>query len=116
MYTYGHKKTQEKRYVGSPTNLSQRFVKYFSIPTLQSEIKRSNSKIYRAILKYGINSFTLDIMEYCTSSALIEREQFYLDNIKPVYNILTTAGNRKGFVHSEATKELQRASKKGYGV
>ena len=47
---------------------------------------------------------------------MIEREQFYLDNIKPVYNILTTAGNSKGFVHSEATKELQRAYKKGYGV
>ena len=59
-------KDKGKKYVGSSTNLSQRFVKYFSIPTLQSEIKRSNSKIYRAILKYGINSFTLDIMEDCT--------------------------------------------------
>jgi len=52
-------------------------------------------------------------MEHCISSVLIQRKQSYLDNIKPQYNILTMAGNRKGFIHSEASKELQRVSKAG---
>lgn len=78
---------------------------------MKGEIKRNNSKIHRTMLKYGIDSFTLEIMEYCSSNILIEREPFYLDNIKPLYNILTIAGSRNGFVHSEATKELQRAYK-----
>ena len=52
IYVFTHKSTGNK-YVGSSLNLSQRFVKYFSILTLKGEIKRNNSKIYRAILKYG---------------------------------------------------------------
>lgn len=115
IYVFTHKSTGNK-YIGSSLNISQRFVKYFSILTLKGEIKRNNSKIYRAILKYGIDQFTLEIMEHCSPNTLIEREQFYLDNLKPFYNILTIAGKRSGFKHSERTKELQRAHKLGYKV
>jgi group I intron endonuclease len=44
--------------------------------------------IYRALLKYGYASYKLDILEYCKTNALIEREQYYLDLLKPEYNIL----------------------------
>lgn len=81
---------------------------------MKGEIKRNNSKIYHAILKYGIDQFTLEIMEHCSPNTL--REQFFLDNLKPFYNILTIAGNRSGFIHSEYTKQLQRAHKLGYKV
>jgi hypothetical protein len=33
--------------------------------------------------------------------------------IYPEYNILKFAGNRQGFIHSEATKELQRNARLG---
>lgn len=102
-----------KRYIGSSLNLSQRLVKYFSKACLLYEIKRSNSGIYRAILKYGISSFTFGIMEYCERHNLIEREQFYIDNVKPEYNVLRFAGNRAGFIHKESSKELQRISRLG---
>ncbi|EME87692.1 uncharacterized protein MYCFIDRAFT_128635 [Pseudocercospora fijiensis CIRAD86] len=118
IYMWTHNSTGSK-YVGSSINLSQRFVKYFSIPSLKSEIIRNKSRIYRAILKYGMDDFTLEIMEYCDSNVLTEREQFYLDSIKPIkpiYNILSIAGSRGGFKHSEETKELQRVFKLGYKV
>jgi len=67
-------------------------------------------------LNTEIDQFTLEIMEHCSPNTEIEREQFYLDNLKPFYNILTIAGNRSGFIHSEYTKELQRAHKLGYKV
>jgi len=67
-------------------------------------------------LNTEIDQFTLEIMEHCSPNTEIEREQFYLDNLKPFYNILTIAGNRSGFKHSEYTKELQRAHKLGYKV
>lgn len=38
------------------------------------------------------------------------REQYYLDNIKPEYNILNFAGSSQGWLrrHTEASKELMR--------
>ncbi|KAF2135058.1 uncharacterized protein K452DRAFT_240071, partial [Aplosporella prunicola CBS 121167] len=41
---------------------------------------------------------------------LIQREQYYLDLLKPEYNILRTAGSSAGYNHTEAAIELIRAS------
>jgi len=60
--------------------------------------------INRALLKYGYSNFTLEIIEYCEPSDVIDREQFYLDLLQPEYNILSKAGSSLGFKHSEETK------------
>jgi hypothetical protein len=52
----------------------------------------SNSRIYRALLNEGYGSFILEILEYCDKNILIEREQYYIDLIKPEYNIQSIAG------------------------
>lgn len=48
--------------------------------------------IYKALLAHGFDSFKLEILEYCDSSELIKREQYYIDLFKPEYNILKVAG------------------------
>lgn len=50
----------------------------------------------------------LEILEYCDPINIISREQFYLDNLNPEYNILMIARSSKGFKHSVETKELLR--------
>ena len=45
-----------------------------------------------------------EILEYCASSEVIPREQYYLDLLKPEYNLLFTAGSRLGSKHSEEAK------------
>jgi len=55
----------------------------------------------------------LDIIEYCSPKDLINREQYYLQSLKPDYNILKTAGSLLGFKHSEATIEIIRNAKLG---
>jgi group I intron endonuclease len=62
--------------------------------------------IYRALLNYGYDGFKLEILEYCSKEALIEREQFYIDSINPEYNILKVASSTLGFKHSEASKDI----------
>lgn len=57
--------------------------------------------IYKAILKYGLENFKLEILEYCNSDILLKREQYYIDLLKPEYNLLTTAGSSLGFKHTE---------------
>jgi group I intron endonuclease len=60
--------------------------------------------IHKALLKYRYSSFSLEILEYCEPKKCIEREQYYLDLLKPEYNILKNAGSLLGFKHSEETK------------
>lgn len=95
-----------KSYVGSSINLAIRFRDYFNINYLKREIKKNNSKIYKALLKYGYSSFKLDIIEYCDPAIIVEREQYYFDKLKPEYNILKFARSLYGFKHS--TESIER--------
>jgi len=46
--------------------------------------------IYKALIKYGYLNFKFEILKYCNSFVLISREQYYIDCLKPLYNILST--------------------------
>jgi group I intron endonuclease len=69
--------------------------------------------IYNALLKYGHSKFSLEILEYCAPEKYIEREQYYIDLLKPEYNTLKIAGSSLGFKHSEETIAKISAAKKG---
>lgn len=92
----------KKTYVGSSVNFSVRLYKYYSVKHLMQH----NTTIHNALLKYGYSNFTLDILEYCEGVDPVLREQFYLDKLKPEYNILEQAGSSLGFKHSEKTLEF----------
>jgi GIY-YIG catalytic domain len=92
-----------KSYIGSAIDFSNRFKNSYNISYLERETKTNNSMIYKALLKYGYSNFKLDIIEICKSSDLIEREQYYLDLLKPEYNILKTAGSLLGFKYNKDT-------------
>ena len=87
-----------KRYVGSSVDLYRRFMQYYNIKYITRASK--SSLICRALLKYGYSKFKLDILEYCELSVLIEREQYYIDTLKPEYNILNVAGSLFGYKHT----------------
>jgi len=97
-----------KNYIGSSVDLSIRFRYYLNTNFLKRQIDINNSKIYRALLKYGYSSFNLEVIEYCDPIILIEREQYYLDNLKPEYNILKVAGSSFRRKHSKKTIERMR--------
>jgi len=77
----------KESYIGRSDNLTKRFYYYFSIATLKRKVELGNSKIYNALLKYGYEQFSLDILEYCDDSESKEREQYYIDLLNPEYNI-----------------------------
>ena len=92
--------------------MSGRFSTYYSLVYLKKRVSLGTSIIYNSLLKYGYSSFSLDILEYCEPSIVIAREQFYIDNLKPEYNILNKAGSRLGTKESEETSKLQRIASK----
>jgi hypothetical protein len=75
----------ENTYIGSSTNLAERFRQYFSYNYI-SDKKRGKSIISHSLLKYGYASFSVEILEYCDRSEVLSREQYYLDLLKPEYN------------------------------
>jgi len=58
-------------------------------------------------------NFRLEILEYCEAKETTEREQYYMDNLKPVYNIFKTAGSCLGLEHSPETKRKLAEANKG---
>lgn len=70
---------------------------------METQIKNHGSIIYRALLKNGYSNFSLEILEYCSPENKFLREQYYMDLLKPDYNVLKTAGSFLGFKHSEET-------------
>jgi len=102
--------------VGSAINLSSRFRIYYSLISIENILTRSKSRIFRAILKYGYSKFRLEILEYCDSlsqSDLIIREQYYIDLLKPKYNILKKAGSSLGYKHTDDTRAKISSSMSG---
>lgn len=95
-----------KKYVGSSVDLYRRFTQYYNIKYIIRTSK--SSYICRALLKYGYSRFSLDILEYCDTSILIQREQYYIDLLKPEYNILQVAGSLLGYKHTEESLQKMR--------
>lgn len=93
--------------------MSKRFIKYFSLSYLKN---KESLIISRALIKYGYANFSVSILEYCDKSNLTEREQYYLDKLKPKYNILKIAGSSLGYIHSQDSKEKRSKALKGVYV
>jgi group I intron endonuclease len=91
-------------YIGSSTNLSKRLGQYYNYSFISSPA-RGKSVIYSSILKYGYSNHSLTILEYCNVPDTISREQFYIDIIKPVMNILPNAGSSLGRILSKETRD-----------
>jgi hypothetical protein len=98
-------------YVGSSIDLGRRFREYYRFDLLAN--KRPNSIIHRAILQYGYAFLSLDILEYCDKQETFIREQYYLDLLKPDYNILKVAGVYAGHKHSEDVRRDMSESRMG---
>ncbi len=110
IYLWTHKESG-KIYIGSAFDLSYRISKYLSKGYLLN--KKGSSYIYNALLDHGYSAFSLAILEYIDTlnlskeeakNLILKREQFYLDNMLPEFNILKVAGSLLGYIHSDETK------------
>ena len=87
-------KINGKFYVGSAISLNNRINDYFQESYLKN---KKDLNIVRALTLYGMENFSLLILEITNKEDLLIREQYYLDNLKPKYNVLSQAGNSAPF-------------------
>jgi group I intron endonuclease len=103
-------KVNNKFYVGSSVNLANRLLDYMQPAYLGI---RASSPVIRAIVKYGYINFCFVILETCLLEHVLEREQFWLDFLKPEYNLSPTAGSTLGVFLSEETKSKMSLAQLG---
>ena len=78
--------TNNKKYVGSSKNILHRL---YSHRAYLRKNTHHNSKLQNSWNKHGESSFVCYVLEFCEQNILLQREQYYIDTIKPWYNITT---------------------------
>jgi len=99
-----------RQYVGSCVDFNLRWMVHQS--TLIAK-KHHNAKLQNHVNKYGLSDILFLHLETCSRENLLIREQYYIDTLKPHFNINPIAGSRLGSRHSARTKlQFFRAGKK----
>lgn len=97
-------------YIGSAVNISRRWREHRH----QLNRGKHTSPILRAAWqKYGTSAFVFEVVEYVDNrSMLIEREQHWIDALRPAYNVVRHVRSAMlGRTHSEETKaKIARAN------
>lgn len=90
-----------KCYIGSSICYTKRKVNHLYF---LRRSKHHSLKLQRAWNKYGEENFrfvVLEKFEYSTKEEVLQKEQLYLDNLKPYYNIALFANSCLGVTHGE---------------
>ncbi len=99
-----------KIYIGSAKNLYLR--KHIHVCQLRGEY-HFNIHLQRHSNKYGAEKMMFFIIEYCDIDILVVREQYWIDILKPEFNIMPNAGSHLGFKYTDESKEKMRQVKLG---
>ena len=97
-------------YVGSAANgFKKRWQKHLS--DLKHK-RHKNTRLQNVYNKYGVYCFTFEILAFCPSEYVLKLEQYFIDTLKPYYNICKKAGNSLGVKRTEETKKKISEAKK----
>ena len=77
-------------YIGSSKNIEKRWASHKCPSTWK---KYPNVKLYKAMAQYGRDNFVFEIIE--KTDNLKDREQYWIDRLKPIYNINRAKGKDK---------------------
>lgn len=88
----------DKIYIGSTIHFKKRWDLH------KSQLKRQkhkNTYLQNVYNKYGKDNFKFEILAICPKEYLIKMEQWFIDNMKPEYNICKIAGRTIGIKKSQ---------------
>lgn len=110
IYKISSKIKPDRIYVGSSFNVYYRWKKHLNY---LRKNKHDNIKIQNHFNKYGELDLDFEILLLCDKDKLFENEQFYIDKLKPWFNICPIAGNCKGVKQSQETIQKRISKIKG---
>lgn len=97
-------------YIGSSIDIKKRWNGH---RRLLERGKHHSRHLQNAWGLYSADCFRFLIIEQCDEKQLIEREQYYIDTLRPEYNILPFAGRTLGRRHTESARQKMSEARKG---
>lgn len=95
-------------YIGLSNDIERRIAEHKT----PKNIKNKNTILAKAFRKYGIDNFKFEIIEECPIEKLAEREMYYIEKMKPIYNMnLGGEGNLGHKVNDDMKKLLSEKAK-----
>ena len=95
-------------YIGSSNNIKRRW-KDHKCPSRWN--RYPNNPMYQDMKKYGVENFVFEILEEVESEELKEKEQEFIETLKPTYN--DTRANGRDFERYKERKKEYSKSEKG---
>lgn len=102
-------KVDGRLYVGSSVNLEKRWKEH---RRQLDEGKHHSRFLQRCWTKYGADAFEFSVIVYCHQDTVLMYEQFYIDELRPEFNTVPTAGSQRGLKHSDETRRKMSASRR----
>jgi group I intron endonuclease len=101
IYKIQSKAKSDRIYIGSTINIKKRWRSH--LLKLRAG-KHPNPLLQKHFIKYKESDLVFFVIELCFPEFLIPREQYYIDKLKPSFNICTKAGSTLGVKHSVETR------------
>lgn len=99
-----------KVYIGSSATVPERWRQHRHL--LRRGLHHS-VKLQRSWAKHGEEAFVFSVLECAPTERLIQREQAWIDSLRPFYNVAPLAGTRRGVKLSAETRQKMSAARVG---
>lgn len=105
-----------KVYIGQAVDIERRFKEYYK---LLDKIK-TQTRLYKSLLKYGFEAHQCDVIEYCSEDELNCSERFWQDEFDVIGEnglncILQECGEKRRGLSEETKRKLSEAGKNRAG-
>lgn len=105
-----------KIYIGQAVDIERRLKEYNK---LSNRIK-TQTKLYKSLLKYGFEAHQFDVIEYCSEEELNCSERFWQDEFDVIGKnglncILQECGEKRRILSEETRRKLSKAGKNRIG-
>jgi len=94
-------KIDNRLYIGQSNNILKRFREHKNALNGNYHFNRYLQRVWN---KYGSYSFEFYTLETCNLDDLTDREQFWIDTLKPEFNLAPAANSMKGYKHTEEAR------------
>lgn len=98
-------------YIGQSINIRKRFISHHLVDYKNPNNNCYNTKFYQALRKYGLDNFSVQILELCPQSELDQKEIYYIgryDTYNQGYNSTIGGQEWSTLIYSEETKQKRK--------
>lgn len=97
-------------YVGSAKHFKRRWAEHRRALVAKNHV---NPKLQAAWNKYGPDAFLFAVLEVCEYAVVLEREQVWMDRLRPTFNVALVAGRPPGVEWTAAARDQKRQDSLG---